>query len=104
MPKCANCRKAEAYETRWEKIRFWIAIHLFPLDFKDERANAFTQGFGDGYKMAGKHYGEQKAWKEQLKASLDGQDIELPKGNQWPKDFSYSHSDYTDPKPQRVGE
>ncbi len=55
MPKCSNCRKADAVETRWEKIRFWIAIHLFPLDFKDERANAFTQGFGDGYKMSAEH-------------------------------------------------
>ncbi len=55
MPKCANCRKADAVETRWEKIRFWIAIHLFPIDFKDERANAFTQGFGDGYKLGAEH-------------------------------------------------
>lgn len=55
MPKCVNCRKAEAVETRWEKIRYWLASHLFPEDFKDERANAFTQGFGDGYKMGVEH-------------------------------------------------
>ncbi|MGH7249347.1 MAG: hypothetical protein ACREGC_00050 [Minisyncoccia bacterium] len=55
MPKCANCRKAETVSTAWEKIRFWIAIHLFPIDFKDERANAFTQGFGDGYKLGAEH-------------------------------------------------
>jgi len=53
--KCANCRKAEAVETRWEKIRYWLAVHLFPQDFIDARANAFTQGFGDGYKMGGDH-------------------------------------------------
>ena len=55
MPKCANCRKADAVETRWEKIRYWIALHLFPQDFIDARANAHTQGFGDGYKMGIDH-------------------------------------------------
>ncbi len=55
MPKCSNCRKADALETRWERIRYWIAFHLFPTDFNDARANAFTQGFGDGYKVASDH-------------------------------------------------
>jgi len=66
MPKCANCRKADAYETRWEKIRYWIAVHLFPQDFIDSRANAFTQGFGDGYAMGGKHAKEVRNISELL--------------------------------------
>lgn len=55
MSKCTNCRKADALETRWEKIRYWIALHLFPQDFQDARANSFTSGFGDGYKMGIEH-------------------------------------------------
>ncbi len=55
MPKCTNCRKADAVETSWEKIRYWIAVHLFPQDFIDASANAHTQGFGDGYKMGCDH-------------------------------------------------
>ncbi len=53
--KCSNCRKAEAVETRWEKIRYWFAIHLFPQDFIDAKSNAHTQGFGDGYKLGSEH-------------------------------------------------
>lgn len=60
MAKCTNCRKADALETRWEKIRYWVATHLFPQDFIDARANSFTQGFGDGYKLGGDHARENE--------------------------------------------
>ncbi len=59
MPKCSNCRKADALETRWEKIRYWFAIHLFPQDFIDARANSHMQGFGEGYTMGTEHQREK---------------------------------------------
>ncbi len=59
MSKCANCRKADALETPWERFRYRLAIHLFPQDFIDAKANSHTQGFGDGYKLGIEHQRER---------------------------------------------
>ena len=57
--RCSDCRKNEAINTPWERFRSWLAWHIFPTDLKDEKANSFTQGFSDGYKMGAEHQKEK---------------------------------------------
>lgn len=49
--KCATCRKDEAIDTWWEKIRFWF-FSRFHQDILDLAQEKYTMGFGDGYKKA----------------------------------------------------
>lgn len=66
--KCSSCRNKEAIYTDWEKLRSWLLWHLFPLELKEEKANSFTQGFSDGYKVGHEH--ERIDIKKRIKAGL----------------------------------
>lgn len=58
--KCTNCRKAEALDTRWDRIKRWLFICLFPQQSIDLSQEKYTQGFGDGYAMGMKHAKQNK--------------------------------------------
>ncbi len=49
MSKCSTCRKADALDTTWEKIRYWF-FGFFHQDILDLSSQKYTQGFADGYK------------------------------------------------------
>lgn len=49
MPKCSTCRKADALDTRWERVRYWF-FSRFHQDILDLGSQKYTQGFADGYK------------------------------------------------------
>lgn len=53
--KCSNCRKAEAVDTRMDRIKRWLFYRLFPVQIQDLSSEKYTQGFGDGYTMGFKH-------------------------------------------------
>lgn len=53
--KCTDCRKNEALDTRWERIRRWAFFKLFPEEIINLSQEKFTQGFGDGYKKGCEH-------------------------------------------------
>lgn len=55
MSKCTTCRKADALDTRIERITRWIFYRMFPKQIIDLGAEKFTQGFGDGYKKGHEH-------------------------------------------------
>ncbi len=55
MAKCSTCRKNDALDTRWDKIRYRLFMFLFPKDIVDLSQDKFTQGFADGYQMGFKH-------------------------------------------------
>jgi hypothetical protein len=59
MSKCSTCRKAEALDTLWEKIRYWF-FTFFHQDILDLSQQKYTQGFADGYKTAFRHASEPK--------------------------------------------
>ena len=50
MSKCISCRRNEAVFTRWERIRGWLFVRLFPEDYKDCQTNARLEGWAEGYK------------------------------------------------------
>jgi hypothetical protein len=55
MSKCIDCRKNEALDTRWERIRHWFFFKMFPRDIISFSQEKFTQGFADGYKTGFEH-------------------------------------------------
>lgn len=55
MSKCNVCRKNDALNTRWDRIRYRLFLFLFPKDIIDLSQDKFTQGFGDGYMMGFDH-------------------------------------------------
>lgn len=50
MAKCEQCRQIKL-DTRWDKIRLYFFKHLFRNDYEDLKADSYTQGIGDGYKL-----------------------------------------------------
>ncbi len=58
MPKCSTCRQNEAVVTRWERIRSWLAWHLFPTDLHEAMTESYTNGSAQGYLMGRKHQRE----------------------------------------------
>ena len=61
MPKCTECRKAEALDTTWERITRWLFYRLFPKRIVDLSQEKYTQGFGDGYKKGFDHVKQNQA-------------------------------------------
>ena len=54
--RCTDCRKKEAEVTTvWERTKDWLLYKLFSEEVSDVKAQSFTQGFGDGYKMGWEH-------------------------------------------------
>lgn len=50
--KCSTCRKTEKeLDTFWDTVRLWIFKHLFRNDYEDLKADSYTQGISDGYKI-----------------------------------------------------
>lgn len=60
MAKCSDCRKADALDTRWDRIVRWVFFRLFPKQIIDLNQEKYTQGFGDGYTMGIKHAKENQ--------------------------------------------
>ena len=52
--KCETCRKADVYDSTWDKIRIFF-FHFFHKDIIDLSQDNFTQGFADGYVAGRKH-------------------------------------------------
>ncbi len=65
MPKCSNCRKADALDSRWDKARMFF-FRFFHGDIADLSQDKYTQGFADGYVKGREHQHEsdQKAAKQ----------------------------------------
>lgn len=55
MPKCSNCRKAEALDTRWDRIKRKLCHALFAQQVIDISQEKYTSGFGDGYTKGFEH-------------------------------------------------
>ena len=49
--KCVTCRKLEATDTVWERVRHWF-FTFFHEDILDLSQEKYTMGYGDGYKQA----------------------------------------------------
>lgn len=55
MSKCTNCRKAEAMDTKIDRLLRWFFYRLFPKQITDLVSEKFTQGFSDGYSKGMEH-------------------------------------------------
>lgn len=66
--KCKACRKAEVLDTRWDKIRLWFFKHLFRTDYEDLRADSYTQGISEGYKLG---FSAGKDWNYRERELID---------------------------------
>lgn len=71
MAKCSQCRADEATDTWWEKMRLWLAWHIFPTDMKDEGTSQSTLGFAQGYTIGREHEREQNNLAYTLNAKKD---------------------------------
>lgn len=76
--KCATCKKNQSVPTKWEKIKRYLVYHIFPLDIKEERGDAYTQGFSEGYHKGREHERELNSlafnvqhYKEDIKKQVD---------------------------------
>jgi hypothetical protein len=71
--RCTICRRDDALATWQEKIARWLVSHIFPNTLKDERSEASTRGFVDGYSM-GIGHGKELKEQENLINSLRNKD------------------------------
>lgn len=60
MAKCFTCRKNDALDSRWDKVRSKLLHFFFKEDIIDLSQDKFTQGFSDGYVIGRKHAKEDQ--------------------------------------------
>lgn len=55
MAKCETCKKADVFETSWEKFTKRLMYFMFPKRIIELTNEKHLEGFGQGYKQGFQH-------------------------------------------------